>query len=187
MLDTNREVNRNPLFDAMLVLQSSEDFRFEVPGLSISSVTPKHDISKFDLTLHAEEHPSGIRCRFEYSTALFEEETITQWASYFIELVKGVTADTEMRISDMQLLPAAERRLLLEKMGQYAAYPRNENIVSLFEKQAAKYPEHIAVVCGHSQLTYRDLNEKAERAAAMLIKQGVRTGDIVGLKARSVT
>ncbi|QJC88834.1 Polyketide synthase subunit PpsB involved in nonribosomal synthesis of plipastatin/fengycin [Bacillus subtilis] len=180
-LDTHREVNRNPLFDAMLVLQSSEDFQFEVPGLSISSVTPKHDISKFDLTLHAEEHSGGIHCRFEYSTALFEEETIARWASHFIELVKSVTADTKMRISDMQLLPAAERNLLLEKMGQYAAYPRNENIVSLFEKQAAEHPEHLAVVYGHSQLTYRDLNEKAERTAAMLIKQGVRTGDIVGL------
>ncbi|MCY9011319.1 amino acid adenylation domain-containing protein [Bacillus inaquosorum] len=180
-LDTHREVNRNPLFDAMLVLQSSEDFQFEVPGLSISSVTPKHDISKFDLTLHAEEHSGGIHCRFEYSTALFEEETIARWASHFIELVKSVTADTKMRISEMQLLPAAERNLLLEKMGQYAAYPRNENIVSLFEKQAAEHPEHLAVVYGHSQLTYRDLNEKAERTAAMLIKQGVRTGDIVGL------
>ncbi|MCY8377326.1 amino acid adenylation domain-containing protein [Bacillus inaquosorum] len=180
-LDTHREVNRNPLFDAMLVLQSSEDFQFEVPGLSISSVTPKHDISKFDLTLHAEEHSGGIHCRFEYSTALFEEETIARWASHFIELVKGVTADTKMRISEMQLLPAAERNLLLEKMGQYAAYLRNENIVSLFEKKAAEHPEHLAVVYGHSQLTYRDLNEKAERTAAMLIKQGVRTGDIVGL------
>ncbi|MFL6980100.1 amino acid adenylation domain-containing protein [Bacillus inaquosorum] len=180
-LDTHREVNRNPLFDAMLVLQSSEDFQFEVPGLSISSVTPKHDISKFDLTLHAEEHSGGIHCRFEYSTALFEEETIARWASHFIELVKSVTADTKMRISEMQLLPAAERNLLLEKMGQYAAYPRNENIVSLFEKKAAEHPEHLAVVYGHSQLTYRDLNEKAERTAAMLIKQGVRTGDIVGL------
>ncbi|MCY9080205.1 non-ribosomal peptide synthetase [Bacillus inaquosorum] len=180
-LDTHREVNRNPLFDAMLVLQSSEDFQFEVPGLSISSVTAKHDISKFDLTLHAEEHSGGIHCRFEYSTALFEEETIARWASHFIELVKSVTADTKMRISEMQLLPAAERNLLLEKMGQYAAYPRNENIVSLFEKQAAEHPEHLAVVYGHSKLTYRDLNEKAERTAAMLIKQGVRTGDIVGL------
>ncbi|MEC0592382.1 amino acid adenylation domain-containing protein [Bacillus inaquosorum] len=180
-LDTHREVNRNPLFDAMLVLQSGEDFQFEVPGLSISSVTPKHDISKFDLTLHAEEHSGGIHCRFEYSTALFEEETIARWASHFIELVKSVTADTEMRISEMQLLPDAERNLLLEKMGQYAAYPRNENIVSLFEKQAAEHSEHLAVVYGHSQLTYRDLNEKAERTAAMLIKQGVRTGDIVGL------
>ncbi|MEC2066182.1 non-ribosomal peptide synthetase [Bacillus inaquosorum] len=180
-LDTQREVNRNPLFDAMLVLQSSEDFQFEVPGLSISSVTPKHDISKFDLTLHAEEHSGGIHCRFEYSTALFEEETIARWASHFIELVKSVTADTKMRISDMQLLPAVERNLLLEKMGQYAAYPRNENIVSLFEKKAAEHPEHLAVVYGHSQLTYRNLNEKAERTAAMLIKQGVRTGDIVGL------
>ncbi|MGK9269330.1 amino acid adenylation domain-containing protein [Bacillus inaquosorum] len=180
-LDTHREVNRNPLFDAMLVLQSSEDFQFEVPGLSISSVTPKHDISKFDLILHAEEHSGGIHCRFEYSTALFEEETIARWASHFIELVKSVTFDTEMRISDMQLLPAEDRDLLLEKMGQYAAYPRNENIVSLFEKKAAEHPEHLAVVCGDSQLTYRDLNEKAERTAAMLIKQGVRTGDIVGL------
>ncbi|MFP7234280.1 amino acid adenylation domain-containing protein [Bacillus subtilis] len=180
-LDTHQEVNRNPLFDAMLVLQSSEDFQFEVPGLSISSVTPKHDIAKFDLTLHAEEHSGGIHCRFEYSTALFEEETIARWASYFIELVKSVTADAEMRISEMQLLPAAERDLLIEKMGQYAAYPRNENIVSLFEKQVAEHPEHIAVVCGHSQLTYRDLNEKAELTAAMLIKQGVSTGDIIGL------
>ncbi|MBL3646967.1 non-ribosomal peptide synthetase [Bacillus sp. RHFS10] len=180
-LDTHREVNRNPLFDAMLVLQSSEDFQFEVPGLSILSVTPKHDISKFDLTLHAEEHSDGIRCRFEYSTALFEEETIARWASYFIELMKNVIANNEMRISEMQLLPAAERELLLEKMGQYAAYPRNENIVSLFEKQAAEHPDHIAVVCGHSQLTYRDLKEKADRTAAMLIKQGVGTGDIVGL------
>ncbi|NTU28504.1 amino acid adenylation domain-containing protein [Bacillus tequilensis] len=180
-LDTHREVNRNPLFDVMLVLQSSEDFQFEVPGLSISSVTPKHDISKFDLTLHAEEHSGGIRCRFEYSTALFEEETIARWASYFIELLKSVTADTEMRISDMQLLPAAERNLLLEEMGQYAAFPRKENIVSLFEKKAAQHPEHLAVVCGNSQLTYRELNEKAERTAAMLIKQGVSTGDIVGL------
>ncbi|MGG1245361.1 amino acid adenylation domain-containing protein [Bacillus cabrialesii] len=180
-LDTHREVNRNPLFDAMLVLQSSEDFQFEVPGLSISSVTPKHDISKFDLTLHAEEHSAGIRCRFEYSTALFEEETIARWASYFIELLKSVMADTEMRISDIQLLPAAERHLLLEEMGQYAAFPRNENIVSLFEKKAGEYPEQLAVVCGDSQLTYRELNEKAERTAAMLIKQGVSTGDIVGL------
>ncbi|MEC2058116.1 non-ribosomal peptide synthetase [Bacillus stercoris] len=180
-LDTHREVNRNPLFDAMLVLQSSDDFQFEVPGLSISSVTPKHDISKFDLTLHAEEHSGGIRCRFEYSTALFEEETIARWASYFIELLKNVTTDTEMRISDMQLLPSEERDLLLEKMGQYAAYPRNENIVSLFEKKAAEHPEHPAVVCGDSQLTYRELNEKAERTAALLIKRGVSAGDIVGL------
>ncbi|MCY8308650.1 amino acid adenylation domain-containing protein [Bacillus vallismortis] len=180
-LDTHREVNRNPLFDAMLVLQSSEDFQFEVPGLSISSVTPKHNISKFDLTFHAEEHSGGIRCRFEYSSALFEEETIARWASYFIELLKRVLADNEMRISDMQLLPAAERNVLLEEMGQYAAFPRNETIVSLFEKKAAEYPEHLAVVCGDSQLTYRELNEKAERTAAMLIKQGVCTGDIVGL------
>lgn len=180
-LDTHREVNRNPLFDAMFVLQSSDDFQFEVPGLSISSITPKHDISKFDLTLHAEGHSGGIRCRFEYSTALFEEETIARWASYFIELLKSVTADTEMRISDIQLLPSEERDLFLEKMGQYAAYPRNENIVSLFEKKAAEHPEHLAVVCGNSQLTYRELNEKAERTAALLIKRGVSTGDIVGL------
>ncbi len=64
--------------------------------------------------------------------------------------MKGVTADTKMRISEMQLLPVAERNLLLEKMGQYAAYLRNENIVSLFEKKAAEHPEHLAVVYGHS-------------------------------------
>ncbi|MCY8981666.1 fengycin non-ribosomal peptide synthetase FenD [Bacillus halotolerans] len=180
-LETKREVNRNPLFDAMLVLQNSEDFRFEVPGLSISSVTPSHNVSKFDLTLHAEEHSDGIRCRFEYSTALFEEETIARWASHFIELVKGITSDIHMKLSEMQLLSAPARELLLETMGQYADYPRDESIVRLFEKQAAEHPEHTAVVGDHIRLTYRDLNEKAERTAAMLMKQGVRSGDIIGL------
>ncbi|MCY8027883.1 amino acid adenylation domain-containing protein [Bacillus sonorensis] len=180
-LDIHREVNRNPLFDAMLVLQNSEDFQFDVPGLSISSVTPAHEVSKFDLTLHAETHSDGIRCRFEYSTALFEEETIARWASYFIGLVREITADIHMKLSEMQLLPASERNLLIEKMGQYACYPKDESIVSVFEQQAAEHSEHIAVVYGQTRLTYQELNERAERTAAMLIKQGVRTGDIVGV------
>uniref|UniRef100_UPI0030EC973D condensation domain-containing protein n=1 Tax=Bacillus subtilis TaxID=1423 RepID=UPI0030EC973D len=87
-LDTHREVNRNPLFDAMLVLENSDDFEVNLQGLSVSSHAVKHDISKFDLTLHAEERPDGsLDFHFEYSTALFEKDTIERWAGHFKELL----------------------------------------------------------------------------------------------------
>ncbi|MED4567699.1 condensation domain-containing protein, partial [Bacillus atrophaeus] len=180
-LGTQRELNRNPLFDAMLVLQSSEDFQLELPGLAISSRKLPHKASKFDLTLHAEENNEGIRCCFEYSTALFEHETVARWANHFKELLRSITADTDVKLADMQMLGGSEQRMLLDNMHHLSDYPSNKSLPDLFENWAKETPEHIAVVMDDHRLTYRELNDQAERAAAMLMKKGVRSEQIVGL------
>lgn len=181
-LDTHREVNRNPLFDAMLVLQNSDDFKVNLPGLSVSAHAVKHDISKFDLTLHAEEQPDGaLDFHFEYSTALFEKETIEQWAGHFKELLGQIASDYDRKLSDIHLLDTNERQMLLEADNQTAEYPRHETIVSLFETQAEKTPDQIAAVMADERLTYRELNEKADRIADMLSENGIRSGQIVGM------
>ncbi|MBY8914908.1 amino acid adenylation domain-containing protein [Bacillus sp. YC2] len=181
-LDTRREVNRNPLFDAMLVVQNSDDFKVELPGLTISSQTVHHDMSKFDLTLHAQERPDGtMHFQFEYSTALFEEETIVRWADHFKELLGNIAGDLDRKLFDIHMLHAQERRGLLEAHHQKGEYPRYETIISLFEKQAEKAPDQIAAVMADDRISYRELNEKAELIAAMLTENGVRSGQIVGL------
>ncbi|QPK87040.1 amino acid adenylation domain-containing protein [Bacillus velezensis] len=181
-LDTHREVNRNPLFDAMLVLQNSDDFKVNLPGLSVSSHAVKHDISKFDLTLHAEEQPDGsLDFHFEYSTALFEKGTIERWAGHFKELLGQIAADDERKLSDIHLLDTNERQMLLQAENQTAEYPRHETIVSLFEAQAEKMPDQIAAVMSDERLTYRELNEKADQIADMLSENGIRSGQIVGI------
>lgn len=181
-LDVPREVNRNPLFDAMLVLENSDDFKMELPELTLFSHKIPHHISKFDLTLYAEEHDDGtISCHFEYSTALFEKATISRWSDHFKELIGSMSANHDMKLSDMQMLTAKEKDMLVSPAGQTAEYPRHENIASLFEKQAAAIPNRVAAVIDDRQLTYRELNEKAERTAAMLNEHGIGSGQVVGL------
>ncbi|QBG56334.1 non-ribosomal peptide synthetase [Bacillus amyloliquefaciens] len=181
-LDTHREVNRNPLFDAMLVLQNSNDFKVNLPGLSVSVHAVKHDISKFDLTLHAEERPDGsLDFHFEYSTALFEKETIERWAGHFKELLGQISSDDKRKLSDIHLLDMNERQMLLNPENQTAEYPRHGTIAGLFETQAEKMPDQIAAVMNDERLTYRELNEKADQIADMLSENGIRSGQIVGI------
>jgi fengycin family lipopeptide synthetase B len=94
-------VNRNPLFDAMLVLENSDDFKVELPELTLLSHKLPHHSSKFDLTLHAEEQDDGtISCHFEYSTALFEKATVARWSDHFKALIGSMSANHDMKLSD---------------------------------------------------------------------------------------
>ncbi|MCY9264016.1 amino acid adenylation domain-containing protein [Bacillus haynesii] len=181
-LDAPREVNRNPLFDAMLALENSDDFKMELPELTLLSHKLPHHSSKFDLTLYAEEHDDGtISCHFEYSTALFEKATIARWSDHFKALIGNMSANHDRKLSDIQMLTAKEQDILVNAAGQTAEYPRHENIASLFEKQAMATPDQIAAVMNERRLSYRELDEKAEQTAAMLNENGVGSGQVVGL------
>ncbi|MDW6053711.1 amino acid adenylation domain-containing protein [Bacillus paralicheniformis] len=181
-IDAPREVNRNPLFDAMLVLENSDDFKVELPELTLLSHKLPHHSSKFDLTLHAEEQDDGtISCHFEYSTALFEKATVARWSDHFKALIGSMSANHDMKLSDMQMLTPKEQNMLINAAGETAEYPRQENIASLFEKQAMASPDQIAAVIDDRQLSYRELDEKAERTAAVLNEHGVGSGQVVGL------
>src|SRR5262249_2094974 len=112
-LEPERDLGRSPLFQVMLELQHVEHSRRELVGVSSEPLVMEHRGSKFDLTLLLTETGQGLHATLEYSTDLFEQETITRLLSHFQTLLEGLVQDPQARLCDLPLLTAAERNLLL--------------------------------------------------------------------------
>ncbi|WP_140397831.1 non-ribosomal peptide synthetase, partial [Paenibacillus apiarius] len=177
-----RDTSRNPLFDAMLVLQNTEQVKLELPGVRLSSYPFDYSAAKFDLTLSVSEHENGMNCSLEYGALLFERETIEQWANHFTELLRQVTSNPQVMLGNVSLLTAAEQeRLLVQFNDTKVTIPEEASIPSLFELQAAKTPDRPAVVCAERRLTYREMEEQANRIAQWLRAHGVTAEERVGV------
>ncbi|MGG0792541.1 amino acid adenylation domain-containing protein [Brevibacillus laterosporus] len=181
-LDVPRDLSRNPVFDAMFVLQNMDRKPLQAKDLWVVPHSFSQTAAKFDLTLQAEEAKDVIECSLEYSTALFRKETMQRWTRHFMQMLKAIAKDPEVEISRLEMLSETEKRELLVQFNDTAAeYPRDTTIYQLFEKQAEKTPDHIAVVFDDQRLTYRELNERANQLARTLRTQGVQSESVVGL------
>ncbi|HYC30378.1 MAG TPA: amino acid adenylation domain-containing protein, partial [Chitinophagaceae bacterium] len=177
-LKVTRDAGRNPLFDVMFMFHNFETAQPDMPGLT---VTPYHwhpPISKFDLTLIAKEIGDELLITVEYSTEIFEAATVKRFIEYFKNIVSVITIDVNVRLADIGMLPESEREWLLRD-DTYLELPENETIVSLFEEQVQRTPDAIAVISGDDQLSYAELNKRADAIAAYL---GDCTGSLIGLK-----
>ncbi|HLP48186.1 MAG TPA: amino acid adenylation domain-containing protein, partial [Candidatus Kapabacteria bacterium] len=196
-----RDTSRNPLFDTMFALQNIDSQNIDIPGLKIFPYPYENKTAKFDLSLSAVEWEEKLLFDFEFSTKLFKEETINRFIAYFRNIVNGVIENKERKIADFEILTEEEKRQILGDFNDTAAqYPRDITIHQLFEEQALKSPDHVAVF-GHGQtrtntdknnvgagprvcpvnLTYRQLNEQSDRLANSLIEKGVLPDTIVGI------
>src|SRR5258708_22611616 len=118
----------------------------------------------------------------EYATSLFEESTIQRYLGYFRRLVEGMVADDNQAVDELPLLSAAEReQLLYEWNDTRVEYSSNECIHELFEEQVEKSPEAVAVVYEEEQLTYGELNERANRLGHYLGELGVKADTRVAI------
>jgi amino acid adenylation domain-containing protein len=141
-----------------------------------------YGMSPFELTLSVEEGRSDLRLVMEYNTDLFEKETVERMLTHFQVLLEGILANPEQHVASLPLLSAGERhRVLVEWNNTEAGYPRHKCIHQLFEEQAARAPDAIAVSFGAEQLTYGDLNARANQLAHHLQKLGVGPDVPVGL------
>ena len=124
------------------------------------------------------EGEKGLSGRFEYNTDLFDAATIERMVGHFETLLKGVVADPAQRISELPLLTEAERhQLLVEWNATEAEYPADKTLVQLFEEQVERSPEAVAVEYEGTQLTYRELNARANQLAHYLQAKGVGSGE----------
>lgn len=181
-LDTRRDTSRNPLFDTMFVLQNMDLKMFNAGGLAIKPYSFNNKTAKFDLTLEASDKVNTIECTFEYCTDLFKEESISRLSCHLINTLKGIIDNPEAKICDIDLLSEAERHQLLTEFNDTDAdYPRDKTIHQLFEEQALRTPDNIALVFDDSKMTYAELNKKANRLARTLRVNGVGPDDIVGI------
>jgi amino acid adenylation domain-containing protein len=173
-LHLERDLSRNPLFQVMFVLQNASVQAVELPGLTLDPVVADGGTTHFDLTLHIVDSDSGLVATAAYNTDLFDDATITRMLGHFQTLLEGIVTSPDSLLSELSVLTETERRhLLMDSTGVPTDYPSGSCIHRLFEDQARRTPDAIAVVFEDDLLTYRELNRKANQLAHRLRKMNV--------------
>lgn len=169
-INPERDLSRNPIFST--VFQFYND---------ISS--GNDDVSAFDLCLYCREvGKENIEIRMEYNSDIFKKETIRRFTGYFKNLINKVSGNVEIALSEIDLLSDEDRyRILFDFNNTKTEYPNDKNIHELFEEQARKTPDNIAIGFEDKFLTYKELNHKANQLARILRKKGVEPEDAVGI------
>src|SRR6185312_7276144 len=140
--------------------------------------------AKFELVLEVRESAQGLAFDWLYCTDLFEAATIARMACHFERLLDAVIANPAADVWTLPLLDAAERRqILVEWNATQAPLPAGESIHALFEAQAQRTPEAIAVRLGDCSVSYCALDRHANRLAHQLVELGAGPGSIVGIYA----
>ncbi|MEG4504364.1 amino acid adenylation domain-containing protein [Microcoleus sp. F6_B4] len=200
-LHPDRALNQNPLFQVAFALQNAPGNPLELPELTLSPQQLDVGTARFDLEFHlwerspntsgSNQSPSnklwvdsseGISGMVIYSADLFDEATITRTIGHFQTLLESIVTNPEQRIANLQYLSAQERdRLLVECNNTQADYPQDLCIHQLFEMQADRTPDAVALVFGEERVTYRELNLRSNQLARYLQKIGVGAEVLVGL------
>ena len=181
-LQPERNLSYTPLFQVMFVLQNTPMAARELAGLILTTLPVESQTAKFDLTLSVENTEDGLLGIWEYNTDLFDAATIARMTGHFATLLAGIIENPEQRVCELPLLTAVERQqLLVEWNDNDVNYPQDLCIHQLFEQQVELTPDAVAVVFEGKQLTYRELNSRANQLAHYLQKLGVKSEVLVGI------
>lgn len=173
-LKPERDLSRHPLFQVMFVLQNAPVPSLEWEDLSIEIRELDTGTAKFDLNVWMTDTGEGLTGTWEYNTDLFDEQTIIQMAEHFENILRLVAEDADQTIAELPFLTDREKRVLEEwATGPRVAMPET-TIHQLIEAQAALTPHHIALVFKDQQMTYAELNARANQLARYILDQ--RTG-----------
>ncbi|NOQ28402.1 MAG: AMP-binding protein, partial [Bacteroidales bacterium] len=175
-----RDISRNPIFDVMFNLLEGE--YQEIKDTSKEEFIHTVGVSKFDLSLTAIGLGSMIQLSFEYSTKLFEPETIERFISYFKQIINQLPDKLDEKLSALEIITEAEKQQLLYDFNDTEIdYPKDKCIHQLFEEQVVRTPEGIALVFNNTELTYRELNQKSNQLSHYLISKGLKPGNIMSI------
>lgn len=182
-IDIQRDLSRNPLFDTMFILQDNSYIKeFNTDELTIIPHVFHNHSSVYDITFQAFEKDSDISFMIEYDCDLFERDTIEKFSKYFMNILKEVMRNPNVKIEDIEVLDKIEREHLLYDFNNTALnYAKEKTIQELFEQQVARTPKDTAVVFKNQTLTYKQLNEKSNQLARLLRNNGVGADNIVGI------
>ncbi|MCY9398871.1 lichenysin non-ribosomal peptide synthetase LicA [Bacillus haynesii] len=181
-LNIQRDMSRNPLFDAVFSMQNADLKDLSMDGVTLKPYDFAHQTAKFDLTLTAAEEDGLLVFEMEYNTALFKRESIERWSGYWVNLLEAVAENPDARLSELSLLNEAEKRRIVQKWNETKlAVPQDKTVHELFEAQVLRTPERGAAVYNGVQWTYKELNARANRLARLLIKKGARPEQRIGI------
>ncbi len=181
-LQPQRDLSHTPLFQVMFVLQNAPMSALELPGLTLTPIESDSGAAQFDLTLSMTESESGLVSSLEYNTDLFKSSSIQRMAAHLQTLLEAIVANPQQCLSQLPLLTESEKhQLLWEWNNTKVEYPQDQCIHQLFEAQVEHTPDAVAVVFEDQQLTYWELNARANQLAHYLRSLGVKPEVLVGI------
>ncbi len=180
VLQPERDLSRNPLFQIGFVLQNAWDASPEDRVDPDAEPDVQRGTAIFDLAMHLWERSHGIGGGIEFSTALFDDTTIARLSEHFLTLLECAVIDPDAPIAELPLLRSSERhRIVVSWNRTEAAYANRECFHDLVEAHAKATPDAVALIGPQGALTYGDLNLRASAVARALRRRGVSKGSLV--------
>ncbi|WP_369011202.1 amino acid adenylation domain-containing protein, partial [Streptosporangium carneum] len=181
-----RSLSRHPLFQVMLSLQNNVKAVLNLPALRLQGLTAGTPAAKFDLEVVVEETfdahgPAGVRGFLIAAADLFDEDTARRITTWLVRVLSALAADPHTRLSAVDVLDEDERHRVLTEWNDTAAEVPPTTVPELFEAQASRAPDAIAVVCDEAEVSYAELDARANRLARLLIDQGVGPESVVAV------
>ncbi|MHA4842640.1 amino acid adenylation domain-containing protein [Flavitalea antarctica] len=171
-----RDLSTNPLFQVMFSLQNTPEVSKLRLGkdVELSGVDFVISTTLFDLFFNITETNDSLRCSVQYSTQLFKEETIIRMMNHFEQLLYSIVSNPDQTIGGLSMLTKSEQhQLLVDFTDTSRPYQVNHSVIQRFEHQVEATPNSIALVFESQQLSYRQLNERANQLAHYLKEAGV--------------
>ncbi len=174
-LQPARDLSRNPVFQ--MVFNFLHNYLMPVPdllGVHVDMLRLHGETEQFDFSLDFWERPDGLHGSFDYATDLFDDATVVRMGHHLIAILTAVAADPDRRIEEIPLLSEGElHQMTYHWNGPWVSLPQHQCIHQLFEAQAARSPQALAVTQSGHGLTYAELNAQANRLAHRLRALGV--------------
>jgi amino acid adenylation domain-containing protein len=181
-LRPERNLSIAPFFQVVLNVENLPEEKTEIPGLRVEEFKFGFPVAPYDLILEILPEGRELKCSFVYNADIFDQTTVERMAGHYRTLLEAIVAEPDGRIASLPLLTLAERHQILVEWNRTGVeYPRDATIPELFEAQAQRRPEAVALNLAEKSLTYGELNRQANRLAHQLGGWGVGLETRVGL------
>jgi amino acid adenylation domain-containing protein len=180
-LQPNRDPSRNPLFQVMFVLQNAPMPALSLPNLTLQPIETYNGTAKFDLWLGLGAGPDGLFGALEYNVDLFDDTTILRLRAHLLTLLASVTTDPQHRLADLPLLTAPEQQQVIAEWNDTRTDYAELCVHRLCEMQVERTPDAIAVAFGDAQLSYAELDQRANQLAQHLRCLGATVGTLIAI------
>ncbi|WP_143693342.1 condensation domain-containing protein, partial [Vibrio mangrovi] len=178
-----RSLSHAPIFQVVFALQNTPEHQVQLPDLTLEALVSDISTAQFDLSLEVHEGENGLAGYLTYATALFDEETVQRYLSYWINLLEGMVSQPELPIAALPILGETEQQQVIRELNQTNFdYPADCGIHTLFARQVARSPEQVAVVTDDGEWDYTSLDVRANALAFRLQSLGVEPGQRVAVR-----
>ena len=180
-LQPERNLSRSPLFQVMLALQNTGQRALQMQGLQVDELAIQTESTKFDLQLTLSETEEGLAGELRYARDLYEGETVERMAGHLSRVAEEMVRNPEQRVGEVSLLGEEEREQVVVEWNRTEREYRQCCMPELFEEQAEKRAEAIGVVDERGEMSYGELNRRANQLGHYLRKKGVGAEVRVGI------